>query len=121
MRRSKRKSSLSDFELLVLLAVLRLGDRAYAVPIVDEIHHRTGRHPSRSAVYLTLRRLEESGLVTSEMGEPLPERGGKARRYVRLLPDGLRLVAEARAGLESMWEGLDLAPVGGEADGEGGR
>ena len=110
------KDSLGDFEFLVLLAVLRLGEGAYAVPIVDEIEARTARRASRSAVYLTLKRLEDAGLLASEMGDPLPERGGKARRYVRLLPEGLRLVRETRDGLESMWDGLE---IGGAAT-EGG-
>lgn len=100
------KDTLGEFELLVLLAVLRLGDAAYAVPLVDEIRERTGRTPSRSAVYLTLRRLEEAGLIDSHLGDPLPERGGKARRYVRVRPEGVRLVRETRSGLERMWEGL---------------
>jgi DNA-binding PadR family transcriptional regulator len=111
-----KKETLGDFEFLVLLAVLRLGEEAYAVPIVDEIEARTGRGASRSAVYLTLKRLEEAGLVASKLGQPLPERGGKARRYVRLLPEGLRLVRETQAGLRAMWDGLEF----GEA-GRGGR
>ncbi len=102
-----KKETLGEFELLVMLAVMRLGDEAYAVPIVDQIAERTGRTPSRSAVYLTLKRLEESGLVSSEMGEPLPERGGKARRYVRVMPEGIRLVQETQSGLQRMWEGLE--------------
>lgn len=102
-----RKETLGDFELLVMLAVLRLGDAAYAVPIVDEITEHTGRTPSRSAVYLTLKRMEEAGLVASAMGDPLPERGGKARRYVQVLPEGLRLVRETQSGLQSMWDGLE--------------
>ncbi len=102
-----QKETLGEFELLVLLAVMRLGDEAYAVPIVDQIRERTGRTPSRSAVYLTLKRLEEGGLVTSEMGDPLPERGGKARRYVRVMPEGLRLVRETQSGLQRMWDGLE--------------
>jgi len=101
------KETLGEFELLVMLAVLRLGDEAYAVPVVDEIEAATGRTPSRSAVYLTLKRLEEAGLVASEMGDPLPERGGKARRYVRVLPEGLHLVRETKAGLRRLWDGLD--------------
>jgi DNA-binding PadR family transcriptional regulator len=111
-----KKDTLGDFELLVMLAVLRLGDEAYAVPIVDEIAERTGRSPSRSAVYLTLKRLEEAGLVASEMGDPLPERGGKARRYVQVRPEGLRLVRETQDGLRRMWDGLEIA----EADAGGG-
>lgn len=112
-----KKETLGDFELLVMLAVLRLGEDAYAVPIVDEIAERTGRSPSRSAVYLTIKRLEEAGLVVSEMGDPRPERGGKARRYVRVRPEGVRLVRETQDGLLRMWDGLEIA----EADtGSGG-
>lgn len=108
-----RKETLGEFELLVMLAVMRLGDAAYAVPIVDEITERTGRTPSRSAVYLTLKRLEEAGLVSSAMGDPLPERGGKARRYVQILPEGLQLVRDTQAGLKRMWDGLEQ--LGGDA------
>lgn len=108
------KETLGDFELLVLLAAMRLGDEAYAVPIVEEIESRTGRSASRSAVYLTLKRLEAAGLVESTLGDPLPERGGRPRRYVRLRPEGERLVAETRAGLQRMWAGLDLSDAAGE-------
>ena len=103
-----KKDTLGDFEFLVLLAVLRLGEGAYAVPIVDEITERTGRQPSRAAVYLTLQRLERAGLVSTHLGDPLAERGGKARRYVRVRPEGLRLVRRTRAGLERMWDGLEF-------------
>lgn len=102
------KDTLGEFEFLVLLAVLRLGDGAYAVPVVDEIRERTGRAPSRAAVYVTLQRLEDAGLVESRLGDPLPERGGKARRYVRVRPEGLRLVEETREAFRRMWAGLAL-------------
>lgn len=98
---------LGEFELLVLLAAIRLGeDRAYAVSIVDEIKQRAGRDVQRASVYVTLQRLENKGLVSSQLGDPLPERGGKARRYVRVEPAGVRAVREARSALESMWGGL---------------
>ncbi len=101
---------LGEFELLVLLAALRLGEgKAYAVSIVDEIHRRTGRDVQRASVYVTLQRLEKKGLVSTRLGDPLPERGGKARRYVRLEPVGLWAVRESRSALRSMWGGL--APV----------
>lgn len=103
------KRSLGEFELLVLLAALRLGeDEAHAVSIVDEIEERTGRDARRSAVYVTLQRLEEKGLVTTRMGDPTPERGGKRRRLVRVEPAGLDDVRAAREALRSMWGGLDL-------------
>ena len=104
--------SLGEFEQLVLLAILRLQGEAYGVPIVDEIERRTGRTVSRAAVYVTLRRLEQKGLLSSWMSEPTRERGGKARRCVRVEPEAVRLLRESRRALEGMWEGLD--PVGGD-------
>ncbi|HSR51657.1 MAG TPA: helix-turn-helix transcriptional regulator [Acidobacteriota bacterium] len=98
---------LGEFELLVLLAALRLGkSEAYAVSIVDEIQRRTGRVVQRASVYVTLQRLETKGLVSSHLGDPLPERGGKGRRYVAVEPAGVRAVRDARSALESMWGGL---------------
>lgn len=97
---------LGDFEQLVLLAILHLRGDAYGVPIVDEIERRTGRAVSRAAVYVTLRRLEEKGLVASWMSEPAPERGGKPRRCVRVEPRGVQLLRESREAVNSMWRGL---------------
>jgi PadR family transcriptional regulator, regulatory protein PadR len=104
--------SLGEFEQMVLLAILQLGDDVYGVPIVDEIERRTGRSVSRAAVYVTLRRLEKKGLLESWMGEPIDERGGKARRMVRVRPEGRRLVLESRQAMDAMWEGL--GPLAGE-------
>ncbi len=102
------KTTLGEFELLVLLATIRLGEsNAYAVSIVDDITSRTGRNVRRAAVYTTLQRLETKGLVTSWLGESRPERGGKAQRYVHLEPSGLAAAGEARVALQSMWGGLD--------------
>ena len=100
---------LGEFEQMVLLAILQLGEEVYAVPIVDEIETRTGRSVSRSAVYVTLRRLERKGLVSSWMSEPTPERGGKPRRLVKVEAVGIRLLRESRKAMEEMWEGLDPA------------
>jgi DNA-binding PadR family transcriptional regulator len=98
---------LGDFEQMVLLAILRLRGEVYGVPIVDEIERRTERSVSRAAVYITLRRLEEKGLVSSWMSEPTAERGGKPRRCVRVEPRGLQLLRESRAAMDRMWRGLD--------------
>jgi DNA-binding PadR family transcriptional regulator len=101
------KDNLGEFELLVLLACVRLGAAgAYAVSIVDEIHERTGRDLHRAAVYVTLQRLEKKGLVSTGLGDPRPERGGKARRLVRVEPAGLAAVRESRQSLQRMWGGL---------------
>jgi PadR family transcriptional regulator len=101
------KQGLGEFELLVLLAALRLGEDAHAVSIVDEIGERTGREVLRSAVYVTLQRLEKKGLVTTRIGDPTPERGGKGRRLVRVEAPGLEAVRETQDALRNMWGGLD--------------
>ena len=77
--------------------------------IVDEIHARTGRDVRRSAVYVTLQRLEKKGLVSTRMGDPLPERGGKGRRLVRLETSGLEAIRETQEAFVSMWRGLGPA------------
>ncbi|MGH7577471.1 MAG: PadR family transcriptional regulator [Longimicrobiales bacterium] len=101
---------LGEFEQLVLLAIVRLRGDAYGVPIVDEIERRTSRKVARAAVYVTLRRLEQKGLISSWMSEPVRERGGKARRCVKIEPAGLELLRESRQALDQMWRGLDLGP-----------
>lgn len=100
------RESLGEVEQLVLLAILRLGDDAYGVPIVEEILERTGRDVSRAAVYLALRRLRQKGLVSSWLADPEPVPGGKAKRYFRVEPDGIDRLAESRSTLMSMWDGL---------------
>jgi DNA-binding PadR family transcriptional regulator len=101
------RESLGEFEQLVMLAVLQLGDGVYGVPIVDEIERRTRRTVSHAAVYVTLRRLEEKGLLESWKSDPTAERGGKARRCVRVTREGLALLRESRLALDRMWQGLD--------------
>ena len=103
--------SLGDFEQLVLLAIAHLDGEAYAIPIVEEIERRTGRSVARAAVYITLRRLEEKGFVSSWMSEPTPERGGKGRRYVKLEAAGAKALREARTIADRMWRGLDPASL----------
>ena len=97
----------AEFEQLVLLAVLRLGDGAYAVPIRDEIQTRTGRAPARGAVYATLERLEQKRYLESWLGEPVAQRGGRPRRYYRLRPAAARALEESRTALQRMWQGLE--------------
>jgi PadR family transcriptional regulator PadR len=101
------REALGEFEQLVLLAVVHLGNDVYGVPIVDEIERRTGRTVSPAAVYVTLRRLEQKGLLLSSMSAPTHERGGKARRCVTVTPAGLASLRAARQVLDSMWKGLD--------------
>ena len=100
-------SSLGEFEQLVLLAVLQLGDEAYAVPVRDLIVGRTGRSVARGALYTALERLEAKDLLASRMGDPLPERGGRARRYFTVTPEGLALLRDARAAVANLSPGLE--------------
>jgi DNA-binding PadR family transcriptional regulator len=95
-----------EFEQLILLAVLRLGEGAYAVPVRREIEARTGRIPTRGAVYVTLERLEEKGYLDSWLGEPVAERGGRPRRYYRVRPSGVRALEDSWVALRRMWQGL---------------
>jgi len=99
-------SIVGRFEHLVLLAVLYVGDDAYAVPIADEIERRTGARPSRGALYTTLARLEEKAFLASTRGEPSPIRGGKAKRYYRVSAYGRRALRQARNDLVTVWPGL---------------
>uniref|UniRef100_Q025M5 Transcriptional regulator, PadR family n=1 Tax=Solibacter usitatus (strain Ellin6076) TaxID=234267 RepID=Q025M5_SOLUE len=97
---------LAEFELLVMLAVIRLGEGAYGVPISREIEQQTGREVAFGTVYATLERLQEKGFVRSSLGDSTPERGGRAKRYFRVTPTGLRTVQETRQILIRLWRGL---------------
>jgi DNA-binding PadR family transcriptional regulator len=103
------RAYLGEFEHVVVLALLRLDDRAYGVTVRQEIEVRTGREVSIGAIYATLARLETKGYVTSYMGDPAPERGGRAKRFFRLTAKGLAAVNRTHRALQSMTEGLRLA------------
>jgi PadR family transcriptional regulator PadR len=99
-------SSLGEFEQVVLLAVLRLGDDAYAVPVHDEILRCTGRVVSRGSIYITLDRLETKGYLRSRLADPTPERGGRAKRFFQVTPQGMRAVKETQRALVALWKGV---------------
>jgi PadR family transcriptional regulator, regulatory protein PadR len=101
-----RRGYLGEFELMVILALIRLGDRAYGVPISREIEQRSGREVALGSVYAALERLEEKGLVASKLGDPTAERGGRAKRYFRLTEEGLRGVRQTQLALVNLWSGL---------------
>lgn len=102
--------SLAEFELLVMLAALRLGkDEAYTVSIARDIAERTGRSVRRANVYTTLQRLEKKGLVSTDLGDPRPERGGKPRRLVTVEPAGVEALRSTTEAIQSMIGGLGYA------------
>jgi DNA-binding PadR family transcriptional regulator len=103
--------ALGEFEQVVLLAILRLDDDAYGVTIRREIAERTEREPAPGALYTTLDRLEEKGLVRSEYGDPTPERGGRAKRYFTVTGQGVRAVARAQRAYQRLLKGLVLPGV----------
>lgn len=103
----KRPSSLGDFEQLVLLGVLRLGDEAYGAAIRQEIHARSERDVSINAVYTTLERLEGKGLLRSWTGEPTAQRGGRRRKYYALRPAGVTAMRQAYRAFQAMADGLE--------------
>lgn len=98
---------LGELEQIVLLAVLRVGSDAYAIPILEEIERQTGRRIARGALYTALDRLEQKGCLRSRVGDPLPERGGRARRYFTVTPPALRSLRASRDALLRLWRGLD--------------
>lgn len=99
-------SYLGEFEYLVLLALARLGDEAYGVTIRQTLIDRTGRAPSFGAVYSTLRRMEDKGLVRSFMGDPEAVRGGRAKKFVSLTPQGRQALRESHSAFVKMAEGV---------------
>ena len=102
----RKGAYLGQFELMVLLALMRLGDDAYGVTIADELEQQTGREVVVASVYATLERLQERGLVSSSLGDATPERGGRAKRYFRITGAGVSEVRDARRSLLSLWKGL---------------
>ena len=97
---------MGEFEQIVLLALLRLGEGAYGMEVRQEIAARTGRDVSIGAVYKTLERLERKGFVRHRLGDPTPERGGRAKKHYRVLREGRAALAETRRVVGAMWDGV---------------
>lgn len=106
-RKMSMGRTLGSFEQLVLLAILRVGDGAYGVPVQEEIERVTGRDVAAGALYRALDRLEERGLVSSGLGAPTAERGGRRRRTLAVTPMGARELEDALGAVRGMAEGLD--------------
>jgi len=108
-----QRKYLGDLELMVLLAVLRLGDDAYGVPISKELLLFAKREVSLGSIYAALERLESKGFVSASVGEPTAERGGRAKRYFRATRDGLRALKMTRSALTRLWS--DIPVLKGES------
>src|SRR5262250_1694630 len=102
----KPTGRLGNSELMMLTALLSLGENAYGVTVSSELEEQTGREVLIARVYATLERLQRRGLVSSRLGDPTPERGGKAKRYFRLTGAGLREARDARRPPMNLWKGL---------------
>jgi PadR family transcriptional regulator PadR len=98
--------NLGAFEQAVLLAIVRLGEDAYGRAILKEVQTRLRRDVAAGAVHVTLERLERKRAIASRLGPGTPVRGGRARRFYRLQPKGLRALNDARAAVDSLWQGL---------------
>ncbi len=99
-------STLGEFEQIVLLAILRLGEDAYGVTIRREIQERIGRDPSPGALYTTLDRLEDKGLLRSRLGDPTPQRGGRAKRYFKVTARGVQSIARVQRAYQKLLDGI---------------
>jgi DNA-binding PadR family transcriptional regulator len=102
------RSYLGEMELMVLLAVVRLRDDAYGVPISKELLLIAKREVSMGSIYAALERLESKGFVLSSLGEPTPERGGRAKRYFHVTPKGVSALKMTRAALTRLWNEIPV-------------
>ncbi len=105
-----RNEFLGEFEQIVLLTVARLGDAGYGMAIRQEIEDRVGRSVAIGSVYAALDRMERKGFLTSDVGDPSPVRGGRAKRYYALQSPGAEALAHSRDVLDGLWDGLTIDP-----------
>ncbi len=101
------RETIGEFEKLVMMAVLHLGEGAYGATIIQELDRRTGRAAGAGAVYVALKRMEKKGMVTSWLGESSPHRGGRPKRYFRVRPDGVQAIKRAQEAWQAMYDGLE--------------
>jgi len=105
-----RNDFLGEFEQIVLLAIARLGDAAYGVSIRRELEEQTARSVALGSVYAAVDRMERKGLLRSDVGDPTPVRGGRAKRYYGLTPTGAEALRRSRELLDGLWDGLVIDP-----------
>lgn len=100
----RQQQYLNTLELMIVLALIHLAEDAYGVSIAQEIERRTGREVLLGSVYAALERLEKKGIVSSELGEATPERGGRAKMYFRVTAKGIREIRQIQRALQSLWK-----------------
>ena len=98
---------IGELEQLVLLTLLRLGDRGYALPLREDLSRVAGRSLSRGALYRTLERLESKSFVSWDLEEDVPDRGGHPRRRYRVTAQGIAALRASRRALLHLWSGLE--------------
>ena len=99
---------LAEFELRVLLTVMRRGGDAYAVAVHEDLEARSQQKASLGAVYITLDRLARKGYLSSRLGEPTASRGGRAKRFYTVTRRGLALLKVECGAMQRLWSGLGL-------------
>ena len=104
---TKTTGYLGELEQMVLLAILQLDDQAYGTNVMDELKKRVERSVSRGAMYVTLDRLEDKGLLSSRVGDPNPRRGGRPKRFLTVTPTGVEALQKSRSAWMRLWDGLD--------------
>ena len=104
---TKTTGYLGELEQMVLLAILQLDDAAYGTNVMDELKKRVERSVSRGALYVTLDRLEEKGMLASRVGDPTPRRGGRPKRFLTVTPTGVEALQKSRSAWMRLWDGLD--------------
>lgn len=107
-RQSSGNYSLGEFEHIVLLTLVRLGDDAYGMSVRSTIHDLIKRDISIGAIYTTLERLQQKGYVESRIGEATAKRGGRAKKYFKVTGQGRKVLKDARNNLEVLWEGIQI-------------
>jgi PadR family transcriptional regulator PadR len=103
-----RPEAIGQFELLVLLAILRIGDGAYGVSIAQTLDEASGQETAVASVYAALQRLEAKGLVRTRLGDPTPERGGRAKRFAEITAAGRRQARQSQRTLQRLWHRTEL-------------
>lgn len=104
---TKTTGYLGELEQMVLLAILQLDDQAFGANVMDELERRVERRVSRGAMYVTLDRLEEKGMLVSQVGDPTPRRGGRPKRFLTVTPEGVAALRKSRNAWMRLWDGLD--------------